>query len=103
MVPPGPRGLGWEVVAGRKQSRVIAAATQRLRGDEEFDATVLLDVRQFARQFPPIRPGLGHPTLQCPEQFLPAFVVHGPAIVRVDQAEVPQLGSLVDVGHARRR
>ena len=80
---------------------MIAAATEGLRGDVQFDATVLLDVRQFARQFPPIRPGLGRPTLQCPEQFLPAFVVHGTAVVRVHQAEVPQLGSLVGVGDAR--
>ena len=36
------------------------------------------------------------------EQLLPRREVHRPAVVRIDQAEVPQLGALIEVRHARR-
>ena len=33
----------------------------------------------------------------------PPAIVHRPAVVGIDQAEVPQLAALVEVGHPRRR
>ena len=39
---------------------------------------------------------------QLAEQLAALPVINGTAIIRIDEAEVPELGSLVEVGHSGR-
>ena len=46
------------------------------------------------------RPARG--SAQLAEQRAALRVVDGPAVVRIDQAEIPELGALIEIGHAGR-
>ena len=81
---------------------MVAAALQRPVGDVELDPAVFLGRDQVPGQLAQVAAGGlggGPEVLEHPP---PTLVVHRPAVVRVDQAEVPELGPLVGVRHAGR-
>ena len=90
------------VVAGRDERRPRAAERQRLADDVELDATVLLLLEEAEGEARPVGRG-GEGVLELVEQTAAQRPVHRPAVVGVDEAQVPQLGALVEVGDAGRR
>lgn len=84
----------WHVVAAGVELGVGSTVVEHGAGDEEFDAAVMPFGEGFAGG------SVGVLGVEAGEQFDAAVVVDGAPVVRVDEAEVPELGALVDVGDA---
>jgi hypothetical protein len=75
---------------------VIAPERQGVVSQVQFDTPILLGIHKHPRQCGAVVP-YGD---DLAEQLGPQVVVHRPAIIWIDQAEVPDLVALVDVGNA---
>ena len=95
-------GCDGKVFTGGEQPGELTPGEQGLPGDVKFNPPVFLipgEVASQARRSSTGRAGLRGQI----GQHSPAHgVVHRPAVVGIDQAEVPQFRPLVGVGHARR-
>ncbi len=99
---PHERAEVFAAAASHFQGLVVALGEQLRMGSSQYE--------QFARhgQFrASVLPALGkisNATVpDCFEHCAPRAPIDRTAIVRVDQAEIPQLATLVDVGHPRDR
>ena len=77
---------------------VIAPERQQSPRYEQLDCSVLPSTQQFGASSRPCC--LKASSIRAP--LFPVAEVDRPAIVRIDEAEVPQLAALVDVGDTRR-
>ena len=92
--PRGPRPRAARTrPRGRTPPGSAAAACERVPDDPQ------LRQRPRRRRQDRLR---RRPSCELREQSPPRVVVDRPAVVGIDQAQVPQLGALVDVGHAGR-
>src|SRR4029077_6365559 len=76
-----------------KKIGTTSAKLERLPCHKELDASIEPSSQQRVRM---------HTALQLPENRLAALVIDRPAIVGIDQAEIPQLRPLIEIGNARR-
>src|SRR6516165_1248739 len=99
MAPSPSRALKWNIGALTKKLFVLAAPAEGAGHDMHFDSTVfeLLEelfcksewfTRRFTRDFGEHRP------TNC--------IVYWTAVIRIDQAQVPQFTSLIEIGHSWR-
>src|SRR5262249_52499849 len=80
----GPERLGRHIVSNAKQPWMGAATVEGQEGHVELQATIFLARQQLLRQPTPVSPSRGHLGLDILEQVMPALVVDGAPIVRVD-------------------
>ena len=85
-----------------KKSSPAFAQVERPVIDILLDSAILLARQEAAAEFPCIVP-LGHRPADSPQHLATPGIIDRPAVVGVHQAEVPQLGPLVGVRHARAR
>src|SRR5205085_8547546 len=81
----------WLVIARRKQFGIIAPQSEQAGGDEQFLAPILPCTSQFTAAH------IGN----LVEQPLALREIERPAVVGIDQAEIPQLAALIDVRDPR--
>src|ERR1700731_1008756 len=81
-----------QVTSGVEKIWMIAAKAQQALDQKHFDASVRPGFEKLRRLY----------LSQCLEHSLANFVVDRPTVVGVDQRQIPNLISLVDVRHARR-
>src|SRR5690606_4916502 len=83
------------------QLRQTTAELQCQVGHEQLHPAVLPAFKQFLRELVPI--AVLQPTLQLLQRRSPLPEVHRSSVVRVDEAEVPELLTLIYVGYTRSR
>ena len=88
------------VKAGMEQVTPVAAQAQRLHGRPHLDAPILIILQQFGAQGRKITRFSF--AVEFRQQPLAQRVIHRTTVVRIDQAEVPQLRALIDVRIAGR-
>ena len=98
MPGPGTQGLKRQVLPPFKQLPVLQSPAEGLAGKVELDLPILPLEQQLFYELPGADLGL------APSQFIerpaPALEVDRPAVVGIDQVQVPQFGPLVEVGNA---
>src|SRR5438128_11158901 len=89
-----------KILPFRKEMRMIAAKAQRLPYEIELDTPVFLFFNEF-------RGGLGQVDFfpikwaKAVEQAAAQVIVHRPAIVGINQTEVPEFCPLINIGDSR--
>src|SRR5216683_2574207 len=99
MVAARSRPLKWNVRALAKESGMPAAPAERLVGDIHFDPAVIGPLEKLFGQGERIARRF---TYDFGEHRLPKGIVDGAAVIGINQAQVPQFASLVEIRHARR-
>ena len=101
MLAAGPGRDHRDVLALDEQRRSLVAEGQRVANRVELDAAVLPGGGERASEGGQAR-ACGHRVgVEAIEHRPAPLIIDRAPVVGVDQAEVPQLGALVDVGHAR--
>src|SRR5207249_6588547 len=72
--------------------RVLATKSQQSLGQKQFDSAIGPGLHQFS----------GSRSCQCVEHCPAPVVIDWPPIVRIDQAVIPNLAALINVGYAGR-
>src|SRR5882762_5997743 len=90
------------VLAVGEEGRPRAPERQRLADEEELHPPVGLGLDETGGEARAVGGG-GERAVEIAEQAAAQREVHRPAVVGVDQAQVPQLGALVEVGDTGRR
>ena len=93
-------GMHRLVMAGMKQFTPVAAQAQRLHGCPHLDAAVLIVLQQFSAQGRKIA-GFSF-AVEFSQQLLAQRVIHRTTVIRIDQAEVPELCTLINIRIAGR-
>src|SRR5204863_696518 len=92
-----------QVAPGVEESGARSTQRQRAVSHVELDPAVGARCQQLRAEGGELVRVLSDSRLDLVEQRAAEGEVHGPAIVRVDERQVPQLGPLVEVGNAGRR
>ena len=99
---PAPRGPPAGIFARGEQIGVAAAELKRFPSDQQFDPRVAgIGGQPLAKAKAAASP-LSASRTSSASMRTAAGEIDRPAIVRIDEAEIPKLLPLIDVGHARR-
>src|SRR5262249_49369666 len=101
ILPLGAASLRWDVGPQGEQPRVHAAAVKGQCRDVELKTPVFFMGEQLLDQGTPVLPSRCKTLSQRPQHVIPALILNGTTIVRVNQAQIPQLYALIGIGHAR--
>src|SRR5207249_3371849 len=96
------RRLQWHIGPSGAQPRTRTTVAQRLANHKELDPAVPWCGDKLAGQSDPVRCRLGDPPREITQQTRAQAVIYRSPIIRIYQAKIPELRSLVNVGHAGR-
>ncbi|MGO9089698.1 MAG: hypothetical protein ACLQGU_03390, partial [bacterium] len=99
IIPPGPGTEQGQVLPFQKKIAIFSSKIKRLIGDIEFNPAVLPIEKKFRNKGVA---AFGLALFEVLEKLGSFPEIHRTAVVGVNQAEVPKLRPLVDIGHTRR-
>ena len=89
----------WLIVALLKQGWMLTSKMQQAPCEIEFDASIRI-LCEHGRE--KVFGSVWVLSDQLVEELLSVRIIHGPSVVRVHQAEIPNLRSLIEIRNSRR-
>src|SRR5262245_38671080 len=92
-------GLQTNIVSTLKKLGVPLAKLKCAPDQKQLALTVILSAQQFLEEVR--RSHAPEPLLHIGQELPPGTVIHWPAVIWINEAEIPQFSALIKIGHSR--